>query len=64
MKTAIIQMLTKYWLYLFLTGVLIGALVAHNQKLLSLSAYSHESKSNKMKSATLNKRRSFIMILD
>ena len=53
MKTAIIQMLTKYWLYLFLTGVLIGALVAHNQKLLSLSEYCHESKSNKMKSATL-----------
>ena len=53
MKTALIQMLTKYRLYLFLTGVLIGALVAHNKKLLSLSAYSHESKSKKMKSTTL-----------
>ena len=48
MKIAIIQMLTKYWLYLFLTGVFIGALVAHNQKLISLSANSHVFKSNTM----------------
>ena len=34
MKTAILDMLSKYWLYLFLAGVLIGALVAHNQKIL------------------------------
>ena len=35
MKKAIIQMLSKYWVYLFLAGTLIGALVAHNQNLLS-----------------------------
>ena len=52
MKTAIIQMLTKYWLYLFLTGVFFGALVAHNQKLFHLSAYAYELKSNKLKSSS------------
>jgi hypothetical protein len=29
----VVSLLSKYWLYLFLTGVLIGALVAHTQKI-------------------------------
>lgn len=32
-EAAIIKMLSNYWLYLFLSGVLIGALVAYNQGL-------------------------------
>ena len=35
MKEAVMQMLAKYWIYLFLTGVVIGAMVAHNNKVLN-----------------------------
>jgi len=30
---AVTQMLAKYWLFLFLTGVVIGAMVAHVNKI-------------------------------
>lgn len=32
MKKEIMTMLSKYWLYLFLAGVFIGAWVAYKQK--------------------------------